>query len=149
MSNTRNIREKVRDADLLIGAVLIEGARAPRIVTREMVQSMKPGAVIIDVAIDQGGCVETSKPTTHSNPIYREYDIIHYCVTNIPGAVACTSTPALTNVTLPYALEIADKGYERAARENPAILRGVTVVEGRLTNEAVADAFGMAYSAFA
>lgn len=147
MSNTRNIREKVRDADLLIGAVLIEGARAPRIVTREMVQSMKPGAVIIDVAIDQGGCVETSKPTTHSNPVYREYDIIHYCVTNIPGAVACTSTPALTNVTLPYALEIADKGYERAARENPAILRGVTMVEGRLTNEAVADAFGMMYTA--
>lgn len=143
MSNIQNIREKVRDADLFIGAVLIEGARAPHVVTREMVQTMKPGAVIVDVAIDQGGCVETSKPTTHSNPIYREYDIIHYCVTNIPGAVACTSTHALTNVTLPYALEIADKGYERAARENPATLRGINMVKGRLTNKAVADAFGM------
>ncbi|MEP9410279.1 MAG: alanine dehydrogenase [Candidatus Brocadia sp.] len=148
MSNTQNIREKIRDADLLIGAVLIEGARAPRVVTREMVQTMKPGAVIIDVAIDQGGCVETSKPTTHSNPIYKEYDIIHYCVTNIPGAVACTSTHALTNVTLPYALEIADKGYKRAARENPAILRGINMVKGRLANKAVADAFGMTYTAF-
>ncbi|MFN3533183.1 MAG: alanine dehydrogenase [Candidatus Brocadia sp.] len=148
MSNIQNIREKVRDADLLIGAVLIEGARAPRVVTREMVQMMKPGAVIVDVAIDQGGCVETSKPTTHSNPIYKEYDIIHYCVTNIPGAVACTSTHALANVTLPYALEIANKGYERAARENPAILRGINMAKGRLTNKAVADAFGMDCSSF-
>ncbi len=146
MSNAHNIREKVKDADLLIGAVLIEGARAPRIVTKEMVQTMKPGAVIIDVAIDQGGCMETSKPTTHSNPIYREYDIIHYCVTNIPGAVACTSTQALTNVTLPYALEIADKGYERASRENPAIVRGINMVKGRVINKAVADAFGITYS---
>lgn len=149
MSNAQNIRENIRNADLLIGAVLIEGARAPCIVTREMVQTMKPGAVIIDVAIDQGGCVETSKPTTHSNPVYKEYDIIHYCVTNIPGAVACTSTRALTNVTLPYALEIADKGYERAARENPAIGGGINMVKGRVTNKAVADAFGMAYSVFA
>lgn len=148
MSNAQNIRENIRNADLLIGAVLIEGARAPCIVTREMVQTMKPGAVIIDVAIDQGGCVETSKPTTHSNPVYKEYDIIHYCVTNIPGAVACTSTRALTNVTLPYALEIADKGYERATRENPAIGGGINMVKGRLTNNAVADAFGMAYSVF-
>lgn len=149
MSNAQNIRENIRNADLLIGAVLIEGARAPCIVTREMVQTMKPGAVIIDVAIDQGGCVETSKPTTHSNPVYKEYDIIHYCVTNIPGAVACTSTRALTNVTLPYALEIADKGYERAARENPVIGGGINMVKGRVTNKAVADAFGMAYSVFA
>lgn len=148
MSNTQNIREKVRDADLLIGAVLIEGARAPHIVTKEMVQTMKPGAVIVDVAIDQGGCIETSKPTSHSNPVYREYDVIHYCVTNIPGAVACTSTYALTNVTLPYAREIADKGYERAARENPAILRGMNMVKGMLTNKAVADAFGMSYGTF-
>ena len=148
MSNAHNIREKVKDADLLIGAVLIEGARAPYVVTKDMVQTMKPGAVIVDVAIDQGGCVETSKPTTHSNPIYKEYDVIHYCVTNIPGAVACTSTHALTNVTLPYALEIADKGYERAAQENPAILRGINMIKGRVTNKAVADAFGMEYCAF-
>lgn len=148
MSNTQIIREKVRDADLLIGAVLIEGARAPHIVTREMVQTMKAGAVIVDVAIDQGGCIETSKPTSHSNPVYREYDVIHYCVTNIPGAVACTSTHALTNVTLPYALEIANKGYQRAAQENPAIQRGINMIKGRLTNKAVADAFGMSCSAF-
>ncbi|MBI2555938.1 MAG: alanine dehydrogenase [Planctomycetes bacterium] len=147
MSNAHNIREKVKDADLLIGAVLIEGARAPYVVTKDMVQTMKPGAVIVDVAIDQGGCIETSKPTTHSNPIYKEYDVIHYCVTNIPGAVACTSTHALTNVTLPYALEIADKGYERAARENPAILRGINMIKGRVTNKAVANAFRMTYSA--
>ena len=147
MSNAHNIREKVKDADLLIGAILIEGARAPYVVTKDMVKTMKAGAVIVDVAIDQGGCVETSKPTTHSNPIYKEYDVIHYCVTNIPGAVACTSTHALTNVTLPYALEIADKGYERAAQENPAILRGINMIKGRVTNKAVADAFGMTYSA--
>jgi alanine dehydrogenase len=147
-SNAHNIREKVKDADLLIGAVLVEGARAPYIVTKDMVQTMKTGAVIIDVAIDQGGCVETSKPTTHSSPIYTEYDVIHYCVTNIPGAVACTSTHALTNVTLPYALEIADKGYERAAQENPAILRGINMIKGRITNKAVANAFGMDYCAF-
>lgn len=148
MSNAQNIREKVKEADLLIGAVLIEGARAPYVVTKDMVQTMKPGAVIVDVAIDQGGCVETSKPTTHSNPIFKVYDVIHYCVANIPGAVACTSTHALTNVTLPYALEIAGKGYERATRENPAILRGINMVKGRLTNKAVADAFGMAHSPF-
>ena len=117
-------------------------------VTKDMVQTMKPGAVIVDVAIDQGGCVKTSKPTTHSNPIYKEYDVIHYCVTNIPGAVACTSTHALTNVTLPYALEIADKGYEHAAHENPAILRGINMIKGRVTNKAVANAFGMDYRAF-
>jgi len=146
MSNAQNIREKVKEADLLIGAVLIEGARAPYVVTKDMVQTMKAGAVIVDVAIDQGGCVETSKPTTHSNPIFKVYDVIHYCVANIPGAVACTSTHALTNVTLPYALEIAGKGYERATRENPAILRGINMVKGRITNKAVADAFGMAHS---
>ena len=148
MSNAHNIREKVKDADLLIGAVLIEGARAPYVVTKDMVQTMKTGAVIIDVAIDQGGCVETSKPTTHSNPIYKEYDVIHYCVTNIPGAVACTSTHALTNVTLPYAMEIADKGYERAAQENPAISRGINMIKGRVTNKAVANVFGLEYCAF-
>jgi alanine dehydrogenase len=148
MSNAQNIRERVKEADLLIGAILIEGARAPYVVTKDMVQTMKAGAVIVDVAIDQGGCAETSKPTTHSNPTFKVYDVIHYCVTNIPGAVACTSTHALTNMTLPYALEIADKGHERAASENPAILRGINMVKGRLINKAVADAFGMAHSPF-
>jgi alanine dehydrogenase len=148
MSNAQNIRERVANADLLIGAVLIEGALAPRVVTRDMIQTMKTGAVIIDVAIDQGGCIETSKPTTHSNPIYTEYNIIHYCVTNMPGAVGCTSTRALTNVTLPYALEIANKGHERAAQENLAIMKGINMVKGCLTNRAVADAFGMSCRAF-
>ncbi|MDO8132533.1 MAG: alanine dehydrogenase, partial [Candidatus Brocadiales bacterium] len=124
MSNAQNIREKIKDADLLIGAILIEGARAPYVVTKDMVQTMKAGAVIVDVAIDQGGCIETSRPTTHSKPTYKLYDVIHYCVSNIPGAVANTSTYALANVTLPYALEIANKGYELASQENPAILRG-------------------------
>lgn len=148
MSNSQNIREKAKMADLLIGAVLIEGARAPCIVTKDMVETMKPGAVIVDVAIDQGGCVETSRPTTHSNPIYAVHDIIHYCVTNMPGAVGRTSTYALTNVTLPYVLEIVDKGYKQAAMENPAILSGINIANGKITNKAVADAFGIEYSAF-
>lgn len=143
MSNVQNVRKKVKDADLLVGAVLIEGGRAPSVVSGDMVQTMKPGAVIVDVAIDQGGCVETSKPTTHSNPVYTVNNVTHYCVTNIPGAVACTSTHALTNVTLPYALAIADKGYERAARENPSIKRGINIVNGSVVNQTVANVFGM------
>ncbi|MEK6729347.1 MAG: alanine dehydrogenase [Planctomycetota bacterium] len=143
MSNVQNVRQKVKDADLLVGAVLVEGGRAPYVVSKDMVQTMKPGAVIVDVAIDQGGCVETSKPTTHSNPVYMVNNVIHYCVTNIPGAVACTSTHALTNVTLPYVSEIAGKGCERAARENPAIKRGLNVVKGAVVNQMVADVFGM------
>jgi len=148
MSNAQNIREKIKDADLLIGAILIEGARAPYVVTKDMVQTMKAGAVIVDVAIDQGGCVETSKPTTHSKPTYKLCDVIHYCVSNIPGAVANTSTYALANVTLPYALEIANKGYELASQENPAILRGINMVKGRVTNKAVASAFRLKYTEF-
>ncbi|OHB92808.1 MAG: alanine dehydrogenase [Planctomycetes bacterium RIFCSPLOWO2_12_38_17] len=148
MSNAQNIREKIKDADLLIGAILIEGARAPYVVTKDMVQTMKAGAVIVDVAIDQGGCIETSRPTTHSKPTYKLYDVIHYCVSNIPGAVANTSTYALANVTLPYALEIANKGYELASQENPAILRGINMVKGRVTNKAVASAFRLKYTEF-
>ncbi len=146
MSNAHNIREKVKDADLLIGAILIEGARAPYVVTKDMVKTMKAGAVIVDVAIDQGGCIETSRPTTHSKPTYKLYDVIHYCVSNIPGAVACTSTHALTNVTLPYALEIANKGYELASQENSAILRGINIVKGKVTNKAVASTFRLEYT---
>ena len=148
MSNAQNIREKIKDADLLIGAILIEGARAPYVVTKDMVQTMKAGAVIVDVAIDQGGCIETSRPTTHSKPTYKLYDVIHYCVSNIPGAVANTSTYALANVTLPYALEIVNKGYELASQENPAILRGINMVKGRVTNKAVASAFRLKYTEF-
>ncbi|MGR3310820.1 MAG: alanine dehydrogenase [Candidatus Brocadiales bacterium] len=148
MSNASNIREKIAEADLLIGAVLIEGARAPVLVKREMLKTMKPGSVLIDVAIDQGGCIETSKPTTHCDPIYKVDDVIHYCVTNMPGAVGRTSTYALTNVTLPYALDIATKGYIHAASENPAIKRGINIVKGRITNKAVAEAFNMEYVEF-
>jgi alanine dehydrogenase len=143
MSNLQNVREKIKEADLLIGAVLIEGARTPVLITRDMISTMKPGAVVVDVSIDQGGCVETSRPTTHSDPIYKVDEVIHYCVTNMPGAVGRTSTYALTNASLPYVLELANKGYERAARENPAIRNGLNIVKGRITNKAVAEAFGL------
>ncbi len=141
MSNSHNIRECIKHADLLIGAVLIPGAKAPQLITRDMLKLMKPGAVIVDVAIDQGGCMETSYPTTHSKPTYIVHGVLHYCVTNMPGAVGRTSTYALTNVTLPYALELADKGYKRAIKENSAIMRGLNVVDGKITCKAVADAF--------
>jgi len=143
MSNAHNIREKIAQADLLIGAVLIEGARTPVLVARDMLKTMKPRAVIIDVAIDQGGCIGTSRPTTHSDPVYIVDDVVHYCVTNMPGAVGRTSTYALTNVTLPYGLELAAKGWRKAVRENPAIRCGVNIAEGRVTNRAVADTFGL------
>lgn len=141
MSNSHNIRECIKQADLLIGAVLIPGAKAPQLITRDMLKLMKPGAVIVDVAIDQGGCMETSYPTTHSKPTYIVHGVVHYCVTNMPGAVGRTSTYALTNVTLPYTLELADKGYKRAIKENSAIMRGLNVVDGKITCKAVADAF--------
>ena len=143
MSDAHNIREKVRQADLLIGAVLIVGARAPVLVSRDLVKTMKPGAVIVDVAIDQGGCIETSEQTTHSNPIRIKHGVVHYGVTNMPGAVGRTSTYALNNVTLPYALELATLGYEEAARRRSCIRRGINMVRGKLTCKAVADSFGM------
>lgn len=142
MSNTYNIRQKLKEADLLIGAVLIPGAKAPVLVTRKMLKLMNPGSVIVDVAVDQGGCVETIRPTTHQSPVYIVDNIVHYGVANMPGAVAGTSTYALTNATLPYAVEIANKGYEKAARENKAIARGINMVEGRVTLKPVALQFG-------
>jgi alanine dehydrogenase len=142
-SDRHTLLDCLRTADLVIGAVLIEGARAPQLVRRDDLKLMKNGSVIIDVAIDQGGCVETSKPTTHSNPTYLVDDVLHYCVTNMPGAVGRTSTYALCNVTLPYAKEIAAKGTERAAAENPAIARGVNIFAGKVTNQAVAETFGL------
>lgn len=145
MSNAQNIRERLREADLLIGAVLIEGARTPVLITRDMVGTMKNGAVIVDVSIDQGGCVETSRPTTHTKPTFIVDGVVHYCVTNMPGAVGRTSTYALTNASLPYVIEIANKGYEKAARDNPAIRRGLNIVRGRVVNRAVAEAFGLKY----
>ncbi len=142
-SDRHNILDSLTLADLVIGAVLIPGARAPYLVRREDLKRMKPGSVIVDVAIDQGGCIETSKPTTHSEPTYIVDEVIHYCVTNMPGAVGRTSTYALTNVTLPYALQLANKGFQRAVKDNPALLQGVNIHYGKVTNQAVAATFGM------
>jgi alanine dehydrogenase len=142
-SNRHNILDTIQWADLVVGAVLIPGAKAPHLVRREDMKRMPPRAVVIDVAIDQGGCFETSKPTTHAKPTYIVDDIVHYCVTNMPGAVGRTSTYALTNVTLPYALQLANKGVEKAIQENPGLAAGVNVKAGRVTNAAVAATFGL------
>lgn len=147
-SDRHTIREQLQLADLLIGAVLVEGARAPVLVTREDLKQMKPGAVIIDVAVDQGGCVETAKPTTHSEPTYIVEDVVHYCVANMPGAVGRTSTYALCNVTFPYALRIANEGIEAACRRDEGLAHAVNMHAGRLTNQAVANTFDMAHSAY-
>ncbi len=142
MSNTYNIAKAVADADLLIGAVLLPGAKAPQLVTKEMVRQMKHGSVIVDVAVDQGGCIETvDRVTTHDQPTYVKYGIIHYCVPNIPGAVPNTSTLALTNVTLPYALQLANKGVKKAIEDNEALRKGVNVMNGMVTNEVIARTF--------
>jgi alanine dehydrogenase len=137
----------VRRADLLVGAVLVPGAAAPRLVTRAMVETMKNGSVIVDVAIDQGGCCETSRPTMHSHPTFLEKGVIHYCVTNMPGAVARTSTFALNNATLPFVLTLADKGWRRAVAEDPHLRNGLNVHDGRLTCRPVAEAQGLAFTA--
>jgi alanine dehydrogenase len=145
MSSSLQIEESLREADVVIGAVLIPGAVAPRLITREMVAGMKEGSVLADVAIDQGGCAETSRPTTHSNPVYTVEGVTHYCVANMPGAVPITSTKALTNATLPYVEAVADYGLAEAVARDPALARGVNVVEGKVTYEAVADAHGLDY----
>jgi len=142
-SDRHNILDCLARADLLIGAVLIPGARAPYLVRKEDLKRMVPRAVIIDVAIDQGGCVETSRPTTHSKPTYIIDDVVHYCVTNMPGAVGRTSTYALTNVTGRYVFQLATKGFDRAMKENPALAQGVNIRQGRVTNQAVAETFGL------
>jgi len=147
MSNSYHIKEAVKEADLVIGAVLIPGARAPKLLTEEMVKAMRPGSVIVDVAIDQGGCVETAdRVSTHSNPTYVKHGVIHYAVANIPGAVARTSTFALTNVTLPYALQLASKGLARAVKEDISLARGVNVYDGKVTYKAVAEALNLPYT---
>jgi alanine dehydrogenase len=143
MSSPATIRKFVKEADVVVGAVLIPGAKAPKLVTRDMLKTMKKGSVMVDVAIDQGGCFETSKPTTHSDPIYTVEGVVHYCVANMPGGVAKTSTFALTNATLPYAVEIANKGWRRAVKENPEIKPGANVVKGKVACRGVADAFGL------
>ncbi len=146
MSSSLQIEESVAEADVVVGAVLIPGALAPKLVTREMVAGMKEGSVIADVAIDQGGCVETSRPTTHSDPVFVVDGVIHYCVANMPGAVPITSTKALTNATLPYVEAIADHGLREAIARDPALARGVNVLDGKITYEAVAEAHGLEYT---
>ncbi len=141
----QSITKALRDADVVIGAILTPGARAPILVTREMVRNMKPGSVIVDIDIDQGGIFETARPTTHEKPVYVEEGVIHYCVTNIPGAVPRTSTLALTNVTLPYALEIADLGFVEAVRKDSALAKGVNVYAGHVTNQGAASVHGLKY----
>jgi len=149
MSNRLQIEEVLLDADLVIGAVLVPGAVAPKLVTRDMLGSMKPGSVLVDVAIDQGGCFETSHATTHDDPVFEVDGIVHYCVANMPGAVPVTSTKALTNVTLPYVEALADKGVARAIADDPALAKGVNVVAGKITYAAVAEAHGLDYTPLA
>lgn len=146
MSDSYSIKAAVKKADLLIGAVLIPGARAPRLVTEEMVNGMQPGSVIVDVAIDQGGSIETiDRITTHSNPVYKKYEVVHYAVANIPGAVPRTATQALTNVTMPYAVQIANVGYLAAAKKNQALAKGINILQGCVTYPSVANAHGYQY----
>lgn len=145
-SNPLNIARAVQRADLVVGAVLIKGAKAPRLVTREMVSTMYPGSVMVDIAVDQGGCIETTHPTTHSDPIFVVDDVIHYCVTNMPGAVPRTSTYALSNATLPYILKLANMGAEAAIRGDPALAKGVNAHKGHITYPDVAEAFDLEYA---
>jgi alanine dehydrogenase len=146
MSSSLQVEESLKEADLVIGAVLIPGALAPKLVTREMLGAMEESSVLVDVAIDQGGCAETSRPTTHDDPTYVVDGVIHYCVANMPGAVPITSTRSLTNVTLPYVEAIADHGVAGAIRRDQALARGVNVVGGHVTYEAVAEAHGLEYT---
>lgn len=144
-SNAFEVERAVLDADMVIGAVLVPGAKAPTLVSNELVSRMKPGSVLVDIAIDQGGCFEDSRPTTHDDPTYRVHDSVFYCVANMPGAVPHTSTYALTNVTLPYAVALADKGWRQALADDAALALGLNVREGSLTYEAVAEAFDLPY----
>ncbi len=141
-SNEYNIRKHVRTHDLIVGGVLIKGARAPKLITKDMLKTMHPGAVIVDVAVDQGGCVETSKPTTHEDPVFIIDDVVHYCVANMPGAVPYTSTLALTNVTLPYVLKLADLGWEKACSKDASLQKGLNIVKGEIVYDEILEAFG-------
>jgi len=145
ISNRMTIGEEIAGADLVIGAVLIPGAHAPKLVTRQMLKRMRPGSAVVDISVDQGGCFETTRPTTHENPTYIEEGIVHYCVTNIPGAFPRTSTFALTNATFPYIHQIADKGYRKAMLESEALRKGLNLIDGMVTCEAVAESFGLAF----
>ncbi len=148
-SNEYNIKRLIRNHDLIIGAVLIPGAKAPNLITRAMLKDMRAGTVLVDVAVDQGGCIETCKPTTHEDPIFIIDDIVHYCVANMPGAVPYTSTIALTNATLPYAIQLAEKGWRQACKDNKSLAEGLNVVNGKIVYKAVAEAFDMEYTPLA
>lgn len=146
MSNDYNIREMVQNHDLIIGAVLIPGAKAPKLVTRDMLKTMRPGTVLVDVAVDQGGCFETTRATTHANPTFTIDDVIHYCVANMPGAVPRTSTLALTNSTLPYGIKLAEMGWSRACREDASLAKGLNVVQGKVVYKGVSEAFNLPWT---
>ncbi|MCR9254279.1 MAG: alanine dehydrogenase, partial [bacterium] len=146
MSNEYNIRELIKTHDLIIGGVLIPGAKAPKLITKDMLKEMRPGTVLVDVAVDQGGCIETCKPTTHEDPVFIIDDVVHYCVANMPGAVPFTSTLALTNATLPYVIELANKGWQQACAESKELKLGLNVVHGEVVYKGVADAFGLPYT---
>jgi alanine dehydrogenase len=146
VSNEYSIREMVKDHDLIIGGVLVPGAKAPKLITRDMLKTMRPGTVLVDVAVDQGGCIETCTPTTHENPTFIIDDVVHYCVANMPGAVPYTSTLALTNATLPYAIRLAGQGWKKACAENSDLRLGLNVVQGEVVYKGVADAFNMPYT---
>jgi alanine dehydrogenase len=146
ISNRMTIGEEIADADLVIGAVLIPGAQAPKLVTRQMLKRMRPGSAVVDISVDQGGCFETTRPTTHENPTYLEEGIVHYCVTNIPGAFPRTSTFALTNATFPYVHQIVDKGCEKAMEENEALRKGLNVIDGKVACQAVAESVGLPFA---
>lgn len=145
-SNEFTIRKLIKDHDLIVGAVLIPGAKAPNLITRDMLKDMRPGTVVVDVAVDQGGCIETCRPTTHTDPIYVIDDVVHYCVANMPGAVPYTSTIALTNATLPYALELAGKGWQKACQDNAELRLGLNIVHGKVVYKGVSEAFDLPYT---
>ncbi len=148
-SNEYNIRKLIKESDLIIGAVLIPGAKAPNLISKAMLKDMRPGTVVVDVAVDQGGCIETCKPTTHADPTFIIEDVVHYCVANMPGAVPSTSTLALTNATLQYAIQLADKGWKRACKENAALAKGLNIVKGKVVYKGVADAFNLKHESVA
>jgi Alanine dehydrogenase len=146
VSSEYAIREIVKTSDLIVGGVLVPGAKAPKLITKDMLKTMRPGTVLVDVAVDQGGCIETCKPTTHENPTYIIDDVVHYCVANMPGAVPYTSTLALTNATLPYAIKLAGQGWKKACNENSDLKKGLNVIGGKVVYKAVSDAFNLPYT---
>ena len=148
-SSEYNIRKRIQNHDLIVGGVLIKGAKAPKLITRDMLKLMRPGTVIVDVAVDQGGCIETTKPTTHEDPTYIVDDVVHYCVANMPGAVPYTSTLALTNVTLPYVLRLANLGWMKACENDKRLSKGLNIVDGKIVYEEIAEAFGWDIDAMA